>query len=158
MDDKKPLCGHIAQAAGISEDCAGRAIDATLSGFRCLLHREEITVPGGPTPQIAVPGGPTPQIAVPGGPTPQIAVPGGPTPQVAAAGGPAPQKTSMPGGSDPHYRRHCRPAHRSELVEHIAHEAGISKEAAGLALAAILAQVNSIGADAGVRAVLEYRP
>ena len=138
MDDKKPLCGHIAQAAGISEDCAGRAIDATLSGFRCLLHREEITVPGGPTPQIAVPGGPTPQVA--------------------AAGGPAPQKTSMPGGSDPHYRRHCRPAHRSELVEHIAHEAGISKEAAGLALAAILAQVNSIGADAGVRAVLEYRP
>lgn len=162
MDDKQALCGHIAKAAGISEECAERAIDATLSGFRCLLHREEITLPGGPAPQAVKGGAPVPpvtpkiQMSLPGGPAPQVMMAGGST-AAATVSSPAPQST-LPGTPVQQYRRHCRPAHRSELVEHIAHEAGISKEAAGLALAAILGQINSIGADAGVRAVLEYRP
>jgi nucleoid DNA-binding protein len=51
--EKLPLNKRIAEAAHISLEQADRAIEATIDGFRCLLHVEEINVGNTPVPHVA---------------------------------------------------------------------------------------------------------
>jgi hypothetical protein len=129
----------IAEAAGIRVEQADRAIDAALQGLDCIIHTEISSLGTPPQPQISSLGTP---------PQPQISPLGTP---------PQPQISSL--GTPPQPQVACRPPQRrDELVPHIAEAAGIPVRAAGIALGLVLAQLDSIGRDAGLCATYEFRP